>query len=737
LTVRKIPLLRKALNSLSKRFETSRPGLCIESGRGILQRHPKRQTIGDRMKAPKFTLRRSEMSLLVLTFLSSLSLNAGAMGPGGLQCVDFLNGKNHVAKDHVDVDALQDNVDGVYTIPKRDMKIFVESFLNTVERNYGPRTLKMATQSGSHAADMSRVTQKWDLAKKKLLAKLKDVTTETELRYLFADFLFSMNDAHVSLAFDSTLRRTLPMRVEYDLKTEKYFLSYLNRKDMAANIISGELPPPGSMGKAELVAVDGLPALQYQASMPFMNADANVLTNRSLFGQSLFSMSEAAGAPLAKMPRTVELTFRWKQGGTDVLKTVKLKYEETGVGMNDIATIAPPNSPPVESEEKRIQNFKDLLSGKRKKLKQVPQRSIIGQHAELVERLFDTSIHPEEVEESISNIDTEAKRGEGHLSKIGQQKPLFELPDHFVELKLPREITHRFPKDKIFAGTFVRDGKRVGFLRIPSYDVMEPMGAIDMIHYVVGELEKNTDYLILDQMHNPGGSVLYSDLWIYGLTGGFDASKHLSFRVKPTEHFISSFLGLLNEFDQTARFLPRALVKPLLASIRQQFETVQNARVQGLDLSEPISLLPFTEYIQLMSVIQKAEQGKPNLDAAVNVKYTKPIYMLIDQFDFSGGDATPASLQDYGRAKLIGVRTAGAGGTVEEFSTRQLNAQWTYRLTTSLMYRTGNPSQRYIENVGVTPNIYLPMGVGPEGRRNYLNQVLDVINQDQAAQTPR
>jgi C-terminal processing protease CtpA/Prc len=69
--------------------------------------------------------------------------------------------------------------------------------------------------------------------------------------------------------------------------------------------------------------------------------------------------------------------------------------------------------------------------------------------------------------------------------------------------------------------------------------------------------------------------------------------------------------------------------------------------------------------------------------------------------DFSGGDATPANFQGYGRGPLIGVGTAGAGGSVEEHQHRMLVAL-PLRLTASLMVRPGG---RSVENYRVLPDV--------------------------------
>lgn len=321
----------------------------------------------------------------------------------------------------------------------------------------------------------------------------------------------------------------------------------------------------------------------------------------------------------------------------------------------------------------------------------------------------------------------------GKKLTMGEREPYFKLPADFTELKFPDpQLAALINADSFFAGTFQRDGKAIGFLRIPAYSVAAPETMLASIRLLIGFMEGSTDELIIDQTFNPGGMVAMSDLVVKSLVGQYDDSKHMQFLVKPNSAFLRNFAELIDSVQNDASFLRFREKADFVARLRIDYNRVRAAFDSGADLSEPVSLRVMSEFLEKSqdAMIQQSSMMKQistetGIDLEKPQVYTKKVYFLINEFDASGGDATPAVLQDYGRVTLVGVRTMGAGGSVEEFRDRTLS-DIGYHLTTSLMYRKDG---KFVENYGVHPDVDFNLTESDytDGFANVLDRMLSTI----------
>jgi hypothetical protein len=105
----------------------------------------------------------------------------------------------------------------------------------------------------------------------------------------------------------------------------------------------------------------------------------------------------------------------------------------------------------------------------------------------------------------MNNITPEisSKDEEGIRISGMRQLPRFPLPDNFKLIMPPNLFQYEMIATGMVAGTFEKDGKKVGLLRIPTYAPRLPYETINLslltLRYYINKLEKETDYLILDQ----------------------------------------------------------------------------------------------------------------------------------------------------------------------------------------------------------------------------------------------
>ncbi|MCC5832835.1 MAG: protease-like activity factor CPAF [Chlamydiales bacterium] len=236
-------------------------------------------------------------------------------------------------------------------------------------------------------------------------------------------------------------------------------------------------------------------------------------------------------------------------------------------------------------------------------------------------------------------------------------------------------------------------GKRVGYIRIPHY--MADVEELDEFGEIVSFFQTRTNALIIDQLNNPGGSVFY----LYALASTLTdkplyAPKH---HIALTQEEVHSVLCMLPYLDQvTNDSTARSVLGDEVGGYPVNYEFVSFMKKFCNFLIEQWNQGKLcTEPTHLFGV----DQIKPH----PRYRYTKPILLLINSLDFSGGDFFPAIMQDNKRATLMGTRTAGAGGYLLSTTFPNHSGIKAFVMTGSLAERIDkNP----IENLGVQPDIH-------------------------------
>ncbi len=277
------------------------------------------------------------------------------------------------------------------------------------------------------------------------------------------------------------------------------------------------------------------------------------------------------------------------------------------------------------------------------------------------------------------------------LSDIGNPRPMFKLPEGARELPGHTSTT---------AAIYEAGGKRIGLLRIPSYT---DDNLVNELARAVKVMEEQTDVLVIDQTNNPGGSVaMVSD--IVGLFAK-ESYKDMNFEIRPSLGWLTTFQAVNQEIADMLKANPADMAANALKARFDYMEAeIRDSIVNKQFLSNPVSL----NLNGTFGMIQPIQ--------AVN--YSKPILLLINEFDFSGGDAFPALMKDNGRVTIFGAQTSGAGGNVSEYGPLS-NSYFKLHLTESLMVR---PNGEYMENRGVKPDIAYTVTEDDfmNGYRNYV-----------------
>jgi C-terminal processing protease CtpA/Prc len=262
------------------------------------------------------------------------------------------------------------------------------------------------------------------------------------------------------------------------------------------------------------------------------------------------------------------------------------------------------------------------------------------------------------------------------------------------------------------------EGKNIGYVRIATYSDKAEKEANEFSEILL-EMKDKTEMLVIDQLNNPGGSVFYLYSLVSMLTDTAMTTPRHHMAITP-EDIIDANSNLIelanvkNDQDaidllgQTVGGYPVTYQFALFMKNYYKFQIDQWKT--GKRLTDPYHLYG-VDYI--------------NPHPAVN--YTKPILILVNELDFSGGDFFPTIMQDNKRATILGTRTSGAGGYVLSHSMPNIFGVESIRFTGSIAKRVDNTP---IENLGVKPEINYSLTAEDfkTGFIPYKKKILEVID---------
>ncbi len=495
------------------------------------------------------------------------------------------------------------------------------------DKNYGPYEWK-------------RESQGFDLLNTKpWLERLAATTNDLDFYEVMVDYVAHLNDAHDNFNLPSTFFASLGFSV--DIYDGKVLVDSITRSRLPLTDF------PFQIGD-EVVSVDGKSAETLIQDFSKYSVFANTRsTRRNAAGR-------IASRPQSRMPHAVDIGDSASvviQGQDGSQKTYTIPWLKTGLPMRIVGPVPNPKAVPQPSTETPV----NVLSGD------------VDYMAPL-RRLQNCRIADPQT-----------------VLNFGGRGPIFNLPTGF-KLRLGSRLT-----DFFVSGTFQAGGYNIGFIRISDYSPSDSITALNQFAAEMQYFQTNTDGLIVDEMRNPGGSVLYVNQIAQLLIP--HRFRSIAFEIRATPDWVASISSSLT--SAKAQGAPQYIIDQLqvILDALSTANKENRGRTGPLPLSYTgIDIDPFTD-----------QNGNV-------LAYSKPLMVLVDEFSASGGDAFPATIQDDQRGILFGMRTMGAGGNVVQFQVGSFVESAT-TMTESLMNRknpivtSDYPTAPYVENIGVRPEI--------------------------------
>ncbi|MBA3722274.1 MAG: protease-like activity factor CPAF [Parachlamydiaceae bacterium] len=512
-------------------------------------------------------------------------------------------------------------------------------------------------------------------------------TTVHEYQTIVKEFLNASQDYHLKTIFYSTEKSFFPFQIK-GINNHYYLLGIGYPADYDEGFASDELDLESlvdlkKMGFGdELISLDGVPITTIIEQLIDDNLGGDrsptgyVLAERMLFyRQGKYGQQVLSGNIKLKMKRIsssaeYECTIPWMHTP---------EWVENPDNMSSLADSILENLYPIKDEKMkgleffskdyRVNFVTDLMVYKKFNFAKGPSKDVKNE------------------EKAITDIKDE--REIGFLPPLG--KIIWEsdknnlLYAYIYQNKLGKSIGY------IYLSSFLPTKK--------SYELV-----VEELIDILLKFNKNTEALVFDITDNGGGDPFFmyavlSTLTDHPLKTHLQQELLIQEDVLNASHFQKSFKK--DKFDEV-NVCGFPITPEIVTQIHAYTEKVRQVWKSGERMTP------------LMHIY-----GIKEIPPSLKVQYLKPLVVLTNELDFSCADLFPAILQDNGRGKIFGAKTAGAGGHVRLCKHNSRFGLMGYSMTGSIVYRLDGKT---IENLGVTPDIPYKVTL-KDIQRNYVDYI--------------
>jgi hypothetical protein len=510
--------------------------------------------------------------------------------------------------------------------------------------------------------------------------------TKTDLQYLqlVAEYTASLRDIHSYAMFNTD--HVADLHLFTDIYDGRVLIELIDRSYLPAAAFDFDVGD-------EVVLFDGRPAMEVVDEIARLSSFSNPRATRRWAADQLVYRLQAFLPATAELPADATLLVR-RQDGTE--KSYRIPWDKTGTPLR---TLGP------------LPDFRFARAyGRDEKPPAPPPGGAVAD--------------PAPAEPSYRQAWLSLQRHTGgrkvrNLRGFAARDPIYRLPAGF------NRRLGGLRSDYFYSGTTEHDGKRIGFLRIGTFQPLSfsLLGlATRQFEQEIAYMNANTDVLVVDITRNEGGFACYAEDLLRRLIP--KPFQTIGVEIRPNLDIIRSFSLAVTDAEQFGEEWETQIYRAILGDIETAYR--ENRGRTG-----PIPLCGVSLDVEPVRDLSGSPSG-----------YRNPILLLTDEFSTSAADSFAAILQDAGAARLFGFRTAGAGGNTV-LSRAGFFSEGDAAVTQMLTVRPEarvSPEfgvTRYLENAGVQPDTVYDYQTLPNLRENGAPFVAEFLRAAAALAPPR